>query len=147
MPKRYLVRLTSEERENLNEVIKKLTGSGQTVRRAQLLLKADANGPSWTDRQIAEAFSCRIKTVENLRQRFVEYGFEQALEGKKREQPPTPKLLNGEPEAKIIAIRLGPPPSGYANWSLRLLAGWVIELGLVDSISHETLRQTLKKTG
>ena len=110
------------------------------------MLKADADGPSWTDEQIAQAFSCRIKTVENLRQRFVERGFEPTLEGKKREQSPTPKRLNGEQEAKIIAIRLGPPPPGYANWSLRLLADWVVELKLVDSVSHETLRQTLKKT-
>ena len=147
MRKKYLVRLTSKEREHLSEVIKKLKGSGQQVRRAHILLKADADGPSWTDEQIAQAFSCRIKTVENLRQRFVERGFEPTLEGKKREQSPTPKRLNGEPEAKIIAIRLGPPPPGYANWSRRLLADWVVELKWVDSVSHETRRQTLKKTG
>lgn len=147
MRKKYIVRLTSKEREHLNEVIKKLKGSGQKVRRAHILLKADADGPSWTDEQIAQAFSYRIKTVENLRQRLVERGFESTLEGKKREQSPTPKRLNGEQEAKIIAIRLGPPPPGYANWSLRLLADWVVELKLVDSVSHETLWQTLKKTG
>lgn len=128
MRKKYIVRLTLKEREHLSEVIKKLKGSGQKVRRAHILLKADADGPSWTDEQIAQAFSCRIKTVENLRQRFVERGFESTLEGKKREQSPTPKRLNGEQEAKIIAIRLGPPPPGYANWSLRLLADWVVEL-------------------
>ena len=146
MRKKYLVRLTSKEREHRSEVIKKLKGSGQPVRRAHLLLKADADGPSWTDEQIAQAFSCRITTVENLRQRLVERGFELTLEGNKREQSPTPKRLNGEPEAKIIAIHLGPPPPGYANWSRRLLADWVVELKLIDSVSHETLRQTLKKT-
>ena len=91
MRKKYIVRLTLKEREHLSEVIKKLKGSGQKVCRAHLLLKADADGPSWTDEQIAQAFSCRIKTVKNLRQRFVERGFESTLEGKKREQPPTAK--------------------------------------------------------
>ena len=84
--------------------------------------------------------------VENIRQRFVLKGFKQALDGKKREHPPTPKLLDGEQEARIIATRLGHPPPGYANWTLRLLARQVVELELVDSISHGTVRQTLKKT-
>jgi hypothetical protein len=74
-------------------------------------------------------------------------GFEITLDGKAREQPPRPKLLNGEQEAKIIATRLGPPPKGFANWSLRLLADQVVELEIVPSISHETVRQMLKKTG
>lgn len=126
MQKKYIVRLLPEERKHLSEVIKKLKGSGQKVRRAYILQKADADGPNWIDQQIAEAFSCRIKTVENIRQRFVEQGFQQTLEGKKREQPPTPKALNGEQEAKIIATRLGLPPPGYANWTLRLLAWRVV---------------------
>ena len=117
------------------------------MRRAQVLLKADADGPAWTDQQIADSFSCRTKTVENIRQRCVLEGFEQALERKRREFPPVPKLLNGEQEAYIIALRLGPPPKGYANWSLRLLARRVVELAIVESISHETIRRTLKKTG
>lgn len=145
MQKKYIVRLTDEERDHLHETIKKLKGSGQKVRRAQILLKVDADGPCWTDRQIAEAFCCRIKTVENIRQRFVLQGFQQTLDGKKREHSPTPKLLDGEQEARIIATRLGPPPPGYANWTLRLLARKVVELELVTSISHETIRQTLKK--
>ena len=82
MEKKYIVRLSQEERDHLNEVIKKLAGSSQKVRRAQILLKADANGPDWTDAKIAEAFSCRTKTVENIRQRLVMEGFEQALNGK-----------------------------------------------------------------
>jgi transposase len=127
-------------------VIKKLSGSSQKVRRAQILLKADAEGSNWTDRQIAEAFDCRIKTVENIRQRLVEQGFEVALNGVKRSRPTTEKRLDGEQEAHVIAMRLGSPPAGYANWSLRLLARKVVELGLVDAVSHETVRQTLKKT-
>ncbi len=146
MQKKYVVRLSADERDQLRAVIKKLSGSSQKVRRAQILLKADAEGSNWTDRQIAEAFDCRIKTVENIRQRLVEQGFEVALNGVKRSRPPTEKLLDGEQEAQIIAMRLGSPPAGYANWSLRLLARKVVELGLVDAVSHETVRQTLKKT-
>ena len=146
MQKKYIVRLTEEERETCRLTVKKLKGTSQKVRRAQILLKADADGPAWTDKQIAEAFSCRTKTVENIRQRFVQEGFEPALERKKPEAPPTVKLLDGEQEAKVIATRLGPPPKGYANWTLRLLARKVAELEIVESISHETVRQTLKKT-
>ncbi len=146
MQKKYIVRLTQEERDHLHETIRKLKGGSQKVRRAQILLKADADGPCWTDRQISEAFCCRTKTVENIRLQFVLNGFQRALDGKKREHPPTPKLLDGEQEAKIIATRLGTPPPGYANWSLRLLARKAVELELVPSISHETVRQTLKKT-
>ena len=146
MQKKYIVRLNQEERNHLHETIKTLSGSSQKVRRAQILLKADADGPCWTDRQIAEAFCCRTKTVENIRQQFVLCGFQQSLDGKKREHSPTPKLLDGEQEARIIATRLGPPPPGYANWTLRLLARKVVELELVPSISHETIRYTLKKT-
>ena len=146
MEKKYIVRLTDEERDVLCDVVKKLKGTSQKVRRAHVLLKADADGPNWTDKRIAEAFSCRTKTVENIRQRLVTDGFEIALNGKKRETPPRQKLLDGEQEAQVIALRLGEPPKGFANWTLRLLAQHVVELGIVDSISHETVRQTLKKT-
>lgn len=146
MKKKYIVRLTTEEREILREVIRKLKGTSQRVRRAQILLKADADGPAWTDDEIAEAFSCWSRTVESIRERFVRQGFQETLEGKTREEPPTPKLLTGEQEAQVIATRLGAPPKGYANWSLRLLANKVVELQIVDSISYETVRQTLKKT-
>ena len=116
------------------------------MRRAQILLKADADGPGWTDQQFADAFSCRTKTVENIRQRCVLEGFERALERKRRATPPVPKLLDGDQEARIIALRTGPPPEGYAHWSLRLLARRVVELAIVESVSHETIRRTLKKT-
>ena len=146
MQKKYIVRLSKEERNTLREVVKKLKGGSQKARRAQILLKADADGPAWTDSRIAEAFDCRRQTVENLRQRFVECGFQETLDGKKRVSPPTEKLLDGEQEAKIIATRLGPPPKGYANWTLRLLARKVVELEIVDTVSYETVRRTLKKT-
>jgi hypothetical protein len=147
MQKKYIVRLTDRERSELVEVVKRLKGTSQKVRRAQMLLKADADGPNWTDRRIAEAFSCRTKTVENVRQRLVERGFEETLNGSQRTSPPTEKLLDGEQEAKIIALRLGSPPKGYANWTLRLLARKAVALEIVDSVSHETIRRTLKKTG
>jgi hypothetical protein len=145
MQKRYVVRLTDQERGELRSVVKKLQGTGQKVRRAQILLKADADGPNWTDERIAEAFSCRTRTVERLRQRLVERGFEETLHRVERTQPPVEKLLTGEQEARIIATRLGPPPKGYAHWSLRLLARKVVELRIVDSVSYETVRRTLKK--
>ena len=147
MQKRYIVRLTDRERSELRDVIKKLKGSAQKVRRAQILLKADADGPNWTDKHIAEAFSCRTRTVERLRQRLVERGFEETLQRVERAQPPVEKLLTGEQEARIIATRLGPPPKGYANWTLRLLARKVVELEIVETVSYETVRRTLKKMG
>ena len=144
MNKRYIVELTAEERSALEQIISRLKGSSQKVRRAHILLKADANGPGWTDAKISEAFDCRTKTVENVRQRFVEQGFEIALNGKKREKPPTEKLLDGRQEAKIIATRLGQPPAGYGRWTLRLLARKVVELEIVEAVSYQTIRRTLK---
>jgi hypothetical protein len=147
MRKKYIIRLTDEERETLNQVVKKLNGTSQKVRRAQVLLKADADGPGWTDAKISDAFGCRTKTVENIRERFVTEGFEVTLDGQPRLKPPRPKLLDGEQEAKVIAMRLGSPPPGFANWTLRLLAEQVVALEITESISYETVRRTLKKTG
>jgi hypothetical protein len=146
MQKKYIVRLSDAERTECEEVIRKLKGTSQKVRRAQILLKADANGPCWTDARIADAFNCRIRTVEKLRKRLVTAGFETALNGKKREKPPVPRKLDGEGEAKLIAMRLGKPPAGYGRWSLQLLADQLVSLEIVESISHETVRKTLKKT-
>jgi hypothetical protein len=147
MIKKYIVRLTAEERRTLQEIIKKQLGSSLKVRRAQALLKADADGPGWTDAQIADALDLRSRTMEKLRERFVTEGFDVAVHGKPRETPATAKRLNGKQEAKLIAMRLGPPPKGYANWTLRLLARKLVELEIVEGISHETVRTTLKKTG
>jgi len=146
MNKKFIVRLSDEERAVCQEVVKKLKGSSQQVRRAQILLKADADGPAWTDSRIAEAFNCRVQTIENLRKRLVTEGFEAALERTKRQEPPTPPKLDGEGEAKLIALRLGKPPTGYGHWTLQLLADELVALEIVDSISHETVRKVLKKT-
>src|SRR6266704_5057710 len=99
MNKKYIVRLLDEERGICQEVIKNLKGSSQKFRRAQILLKADADGPGWPDLKIAEAFNCRVQTIENLRKRLVTEGFELALEGKKRQEPPTPPKLDCVGEA------------------------------------------------
>jgi hypothetical protein len=145
MNKKFVVRLSDEERAVCQEVSKKLKGSSQKVRRAQILLKADADGPAWTDSRIAEAYNCRVQTIENLRKRLVTEGFEAALERQKRQEPPTPPKLDGEGEAKLIALRLGKPPAGYGHWTLQLLADELVALEVVDSISHETVRSVLKK--
>ena len=140
--KKFTVDLTDDERQACQEVVKKLKGTSQKVKRAQILLKADSG---WTDAKIAEALDCRTKTIENVRKRFVEMGFEQTLERKKRTTPPVEKILDGEQEAKIIAMRLGDPPKGFGKWSLRLLARKIVELEIAPAISHQTVARTLKK--
>ena len=146
MNKKYIVRLTDEERAVCEATIGTETGKSQKLRRATILLKADADGPAWEDAKIGEAVGCRTRTVENVRQAFVLEGFEAALVRKKRATPPTPKVLDGAGEAKVIALRLGKPPAGFGHWTLRLLADQLVALEIVDSISPETVRQTLKKT-
>src|SRR5262245_43432019 len=108
MQKKYIVRLTDEARKQLQDVIRKLKGTSQKVKRAQILLKADADGPNWTDLRISEAFDCRVQTVERIRQRLVERGFVETLSGAKAGPAAHKKLLTGDQEAKVIAMRLGP---------------------------------------
>jgi hypothetical protein len=146
MLKKYIVKLKKKERKICNEVIARLSGSSQKVRRAQILRQADVNGPGWTDEKIAAAYHCRTRTVETLRKRLVEEGFSVALNGIKRVTPPRSCILDGEQEAKLIATRLGSPPKGFGSWSLRLLAEQVIALEITDAISYETCRKVLKKT-
>jgi predicted kinase len=145
MQKKYIVRLTDAEREVLNRLLTQRRVSSQKVRRARVLLKADVNGPNWPDAKISDAFDCSRKTVENIRERLVTEGFEVTIDGKPKSRT-RGKVLDGAPEAKIIALRLGRPPTGFANWTLRLLAEQTVTLEIVESVSHETLRRTLKKT-
>jgi hypothetical protein len=147
MNKKYVVRLSDDEREVCQEIIKHLKGSSQKFRRAQRLLKADADGPGGPDSRIAEAFNCRAQTIEHLRKRLVTEGFAGALEGKKRRDPPTPCQLDGEAEAQLLAMRLGQPPAGYGHWPLPRLADEWVALEIVEAISHETVRKVRKKTG
>jgi biotin operon repressor len=117
------------------------------VVRAQILLKADIDGPNWIDDKIAKAFGCSRRAVEQVRERLVKEGFEVTLNGKRPSNPPRGKLLSGEQEAALIALQLGSPPSGYGSWTLNLLKNEMIALEIVEMISHETIRTTLKKTG
>jgi len=146
MNKKYIVRLSDAERGICQQIIKNLQGSSQKLRRAHILLKADANRPGWWDVQIAEAFNCRVQTIENVRKRLVTEGFALALNGQQRQEPPTRPKLDGEAEAQVIAMRLGKPPVGYGHWTLQLLADELVALEVVESISHETVRKTRKKT-
>ena len=141
--KKFIVDLSDEERQVCQKVVKKLKGTSQKVKRANILLKVDQG---WTDAKIAEALDCRVNTIENVRKRFVEAGFEQTLQRKKRTTPPVEKILDGEQEAKIIAMRLGDSPKGFGKWTLRLLARKIVELEIAPVISHQTVARTLKKT-
>lgn len=143
--KRYVVRLTEEERQQLQDLVSKGQAAAYKIRHAHILLKADADGPKWKDEQIAEAFGCHRTTVEDVRQRLVTQGLEAALERKKRETPPTPRRLDGDAEARLVAIACGQPPAGRAKWTMRLLADKLVELEIVESVSHTTVWETLKK--
>ena len=143
--KKYIVRLSAEEKLKLEDVIKKFKVGSQKAIRAQILLKADVNGPNWIDEKIAEAYGCQVRTIEYIRKRLVTEGFDVTLSGKRPSKPPREKLLSGEQEAQLIAMRLGAPPAGYGSWTLMLLKDQMIALEIVETISHETIRQTLKK--
>jgi len=144
--KKFIVELTSEERKQLWQLIKKGKVPGYKIRHAQMLLKADQGnkGPGWPDVQVAEVFAAHVTTVERLRKRFVEQGLEAALERNKRNN--YARKLDGNAEAHLIAIACSDPPTGRSEWSLRLLADKLVELSIVDSISYMTVSRTLKKT-
>jgi transposase len=148
MEKIFVVRLLDEERQQLEALIKSGKTSSLTLTRARILLKADQQerGPAWTDAEIADALDVSLKTVFNIRKKWVEHGLEVALERKRQKGLPTPRKVDGKVEAKLVATCCGPPPKGHAKWTLRLLATKLVELEVVDSISPETVRQTLKKT-
>lgn len=146
MEKRYIVRLTDAERGRLREIISTGKAPARKIQHAHILLKADADGEGWTDKRISRAFSVHMNTVRNIREKFVFEGFEAALNRKKHVRPSRERLLDGEKEARLIAIACGEPPEGRARWSLRLLSDRMVELEIVESISHETVRRTLKKT-
>jgi transposase len=147
MNKKYMVRLSDEERGQLLEIISKGKASAYKIKHAHILLKADINNENgWTDEQIAEAFGVHINTVRGLRQRFVEEEFVTVLNRQKRLIPGRQRKLDGAGESKLMALSCSKSPPGRAHWALRLLADRLVELRVVDSISHETVRQTLKKT-
>ena len=148
MKKVFIVRLTETERSELEALVRKGKAAALTIARARILLKADQgkDGEAQTDAQVAEALSVAPKTVFNVRRRWVEEGLEAALRRKKQDCPSRSRKLDGEAEAKLVATCCGPVPQGRARWTLRMLAGKLVELQVVDSISPETVRSTLKKT-
>ncbi len=147
MPNRkYIVRLRCDERKQLQDLVSKGRTQAYRIRHAHILLKADAEGPGWGDEAIAEAFSCHRRTVEGLRKRLVIQGLDAALERKKRERPPIEPILDGEREARLIALACSQPPKGRSRWTLELLADKLVELHIVESISYRTVQRALKKT-
>jgi transposase len=147
MAKRYRVTLTRQEREELEQMIRKGKSSAQKLAHARTLLQADESdqAPARTDNQIAEALNLSTRTIERVRERFVEQGFEAALVPARGKRLYTRKL-DGKQEAKLIALACSKPPAGKKRWTLRLLADEAVEMQITDSLSHETVRQMLKKT-
>ena len=145
--KKYIVELTSEERKELNELVSKGKAAARKITHARVLLQVDESevGPAWTAKQISEVFGIHTNTVYGIRQRFVEQGLYAALERRKQDRPSRERIVDGEVEAHLIALRCGEPPQGRNQWNLRLLADKLVELEIVPGISHETVRQTLKK--
>ena len=148
MPKKkHYIRLSSKEREQLETILRKGQASALRQCHARILLLADTHGPEggWSDAQIAKAAQTSIPTVERVRRVCVEHGLERALERKDPDRHYERKL-DGKGEARLLALCCGAAPQGRARWTLRLLAARLVELEIVEEISHETVRQTLKKT-
>ena len=145
MAKTYIVRLEAAERARLKDLVRAGKRAAYKIRHANVLLMADADGPAWSDARISEGLGVSVGQVEHLRKRFVEQGLEACLDRKEQERPSIEPIFDGEKEAKLIALACGEPPKGRARWSLRLLADRAVELRIVETTSHETVRQTLKK--
>jgi transposase len=146
--KKYLVTLTAEDRERLIGLVSAGKRSALTITRARILLKADQaeGGPAWDDARIAEALDCGARTVERVRQRFVERGLDQALGRKPQDRPSRERKFDGAAEARLIARACSAPPRGRACWTMKLLADKLVELEVFESVSDETVRRVLKKT-
>ena len=147
--KKYVVKLSEDERTRLNTLIQAGKHPARQLVKARILLKADASeaGEAWRDSQIAAALDSSVDTVARTRQQLVEEGVEAVLTRKHSPASARVRIFDGAAEAKLIALRLGKPPAGFGRWSLQLLADQLVALEVVDSISHETVRKTLKKTG
>jgi Homeodomain-like domain len=145
---KYLVTLTADERRWLTGLVSAGQRSALTITRARILLKADQadGGPAWDDSKIAGAPDCSARTVERVRQRFVEGGLEQALGRKPQDRPSRERKSDGAAEARLIALACSAPPEGRARWTPQLLADKLVELEVFESVSDETVRRVLKKT-
>jgi transposase len=146
--KKYLVELSPEEREHLESLVRQGKAAALVLTRARILLKADqgASGPAWDDARIAEALDVGLRTISRVRQRLVERGFTAVLERRPQEKPSTERKLDGAAEARLIAMACSKAPDGRVEWTMQLLADKLVELKIVDAISDETVRRTLKKT-
>ena len=146
--KKYVVRLSAEEREQLNDLIRSGKRPAQLLTKARILLKADVSdaGEGWSDSAIAGALDTSIANIERTRRQLVEDGFEAVLTRKYNPNSAPPRIFDGVAEAKLIALTLSPAPEGYARWSLRLLEEKVVELNIVGKTSDNTIGRTLKKT-
>lgn len=145
MNKKYIVRLTADERKNLEELVRKGKAAAYKIRHANILLSVDSNVSCWTDEEASAAFHCSPNTVRNIRQRFVEEGYESALNRKRQDYPSRQPVLDGAGEARLIALSCSVPPEGKSRWTLKLLAEKVVELKIADSISQQTVYRVLKK--
>jgi transposase len=144
--KKYIVKLSDEERTALKEVTRKGKSTAYRIKHAYILLQADSKTQKKSDEDIAKNLGCHLNTVKEVRKRYVEEGLELALERKSAEDPPRSKKLDGRQEAKLIALSCSKPPKGRERWTLQLLADELVTLAVVDDISAETVRTTLKKT-
>ncbi len=145
---KYIVELTSEEQKELAQLVSKGKAAARKITHGRILLQANESkdGLAWTDKQISQAFGVHTNTIHGIRRRFVEHGLQAALERKKQDHPSRKRVVDGDVEAHLIALRCGDPPEGRNQWTLRLLADKLVELEIVPSICHETVRKTLKKT-
>jgi transposase len=146
--KKYKVTLTPDERQQLQKLIAAGKASAKKLAHARVLLKADAasGGPAWSDSRIAKAVEVHVDTIARVRERFVEQGLEAALVRKKQDKPSRERVLDGRAEAKLIVLACSAAPDGRESWTMQLLADKLVELKIVDSVSDETVRRTLKKT-
>ena len=146
--KRYVVRLSGEERERLAALLRKGKNPAQRLLKARVLLKADVSeaGEGWSDSRIIKALETSVSMVYRVRKQLVEEGFEAVLNRKQRAAPAVARIFDGEKEAKLIALACSKPPKGRARWTLRLLENKVVELNIVERASDSTIGRTLKKT-
>lgn len=142
MKKKYIVSLTDEERKYLEDIVNKGKNAAYRIKHANILLNAESDKP---DNQISAICRCHSNTVADVRRRFVEEGLEAALDRKKREKPPIQSKLDGEKEARLIAIACSQPPEGYAKWTMQMLADRMVEMQVIKSLSDSTVWRTLKK--
>jgi transposase len=142
---KYVVRLTAGDRRELKQMARSGKHPARVLIHARILLKADAGGPGWDDAAIAEALDCGTRTVARVRKKFAQGGLDLALHRKK----PTGRQyrkLDGKQEARLVALACSAPPAGKARWTLKMLADRLVELEVIDAVSDETVRRTLKKT-